>query len=409
MAIVPPLGNVERVRAVAVDNEGWVLAAGANRDGSSFIVRARPDKRSVDARYGTNFRQWLDGVRERGQIVEVRALLPQASGKVVVAGSVYRRQGLQTRGPFVVRLNADGTVDQGFRKYGGPPDSAPEFQMMLNVLGMHNDGTLVAGGRTYEIGGRSMGWVIELDPAGRPFLPPAPERWCQEFAALTCCAADAGGRGLIFGGRRLFPDSALHACSVRMLTSGAIDQAFGYGGQWFTMTADTGVRAVAVTRFGTTVAVGHKGEYPAMFLMNSRGWSVWNYGEDGVEVLSQVKGVATDLYVDGDRIVVCLETDGLGFILLGFELTRQKAPQGRLETQRPISRRRSPESAPQPASASRAPRRGMAASRAPAGQSAASVAAQAKSLKLVADSMANMQTANAMLRVHQINLSTQRF
>jgi hypothetical protein len=190
----------------------------------------------------------------------------------------------------------------------------------------------------------------------------------------------------------MFRDGLVRACCSRMHAGGAIDDTFGYKTHgWFTVVPDTGMRAMAVTRSGITVAVGHRGEHPAMFLLDRTGGYLWS---DGVgveaEVISEVKGVATGVLADGDRIVVCVETNGRGFALMGYELTRQVPPQERPVAQRPISRLRTSQSTPAP-------------------ESAASVAARAACRKLVADSNANMSNANFMMRIHAMNMSTQRF
>lgn len=404
--IVPPGGDVVFIHSVATDNQGAVLVAGENKDGSSFLIRAYPNRDVVDAKYAANFRSWLDQVRARGQVVEARALLPQQSGKLVVAGSVYERIGLQSRGPFVIRLNVDGTVDQGFRKYGGPPKSGFEFEMTFAALGERIDGCLVASGRIAEIDGYSAGCVVYLDPLGQPIPSAASAQLSLStvFSEITCTAFDPTTGGLVLGGKRTLGSGDSQACVSRMLRDGQIDSSASGGGTWSSTTGRACIRAVALTKSGSIVAVGSNGDYPAMFLCNPDGLPVATFGEAGMKNIG-AGGSATDVCMSGNRVVVNLERPGKGFILKQYQLEARMAEIPEVRSAPPFRR-----SVSSPTRAQASPPPSVAPARARGRlQSAASLQAQRDALNNIAQSQANMSASRFMMGIHSMNMSTQRF
>ncbi len=319
LPVLPPGGSPESVTAVITDHEGGIVTAGINKDTTAFVVRVFPAQDKIDATYGANFRAWLERVAGRGQIVRVFALLADDQGRIVVAGAVYRRAGLKTFGPFVVRLRADGTVDSTFWKYGGPPAADSQYQTVFRALGRQRDGTIVAAGQLFEVDGRAVAFVVYLDPDGTPLRSDASKKWSSWFSGVSCIAPDALTGGLVLGGFRQRSENIVQACAIRMLPNGRADISSSGGYLWRTATNSSALEAVATARSGSIVAVGWDGHTPAMFVVNPNGTTPPGFGPTGMVHIADT-GTATGLCVSGKQIVVPLKTDEEGFMVAGFRL-----------------------------------------------------------------------------------------
>jgi len=382
LTILPPGGNVREVNTATIDIEGAVVAAGMNHDGSYYLIRMFPDDGTIDARYCAHFADWQETVRRHGQRLSVRYLDPLPDGKMLLAGSVSRSEGLRTSGPFVVRLNADGTVDQSFRKYGGPPNDGLTLEWNFLTVGHLPDGTIVAAGWIGEPDADlQMGTVVFLEDDGTPF-PTMAEEWLPLLSTTNSMVPDRLTGGLVLGGFRHDGPMAGHACAVRMRTDGKPDYTASGGGLWKSGTLST-LWFTETTTSGAIIGLGLDLDVISLFGANPDGTPVAGLGAAGRAGLNDEKGVRpAGLCVSGDQAVVGLKTNGEGFALRSYRIDHVRA------------------SAPAPHVSQDAAERQAAVERA-----TKSIEAQIAGNKWIADSNANMATSARMMGLAMKGLS----
>ena len=97
-------GSFDRAHAVALQPDGKIVVAGSSSDGGFALARYHPDG-SLDSSFGT------EGVVLTDVGGEARALVLQADGKIVVAGS---GAGSSNADFALARYNANGSLDDTF-------------------------------------------------------------------------------------------------------------------------------------------------------------------------------------------------------------------------------------------------------------------------------------------------------
>lgn len=388
VSVLPPGGDVTWVTSAVIDSEGALVVAGKNRDLSPFLVRMLPDRGTIDSRYGANFQTWRETVRSHGQGFTVVSLQPLPGGNMLLAGGVARREGLQALGPFVARLNADGTPDDGFRKYGGPPKDGSTFDWVFHDVGCLPDGTIVTGGKFVEPDYKfSIGNVVFLDGDGTPFE--MQEQWLGLLNVIHSVVPDTLTGGLVLGGFRQQSQEVWQACAVRMLPDGRPDFTASGGGLWKTASRASVLNKATTTSSGAILGVGQKmPNWTTLLEINPDGTPASGLGPTGMAPIANEPGVVpAGVCVSGDQAVVALRTEGNGFVLRSYRV-------GHVRT------------APPPA-----PKRSAQVDRVAAERQAAvarvkrSVDAQIAGNKWIEDSNANMATSTQMMNVAMMNLS----
>lgn len=228
----PGFGANAGVRALALQADGKVLVGGMftyfNGYCRNHIVRLNADG-SVDEDFNTG--NGFDG--------SVYAFLLQEDGRIVVGGDFFHLNGAIARG--LVRLNTDGSHDSGFD--GGDVS-------IVYALTPMADGRIVVGGMFSFMSGVERRCITAIDHDGGVDLSFAPFGWGSSpvFAVKVQENGKVLAGGMIPGG------------IARMEANGEIDPFFGSGttgfGGW-----DPWVYAMAVQSDGRILCAGRFTSY----------------------------------------------------------------------------------------------------------------------------------------------------
>ncbi len=142
-------------QTVALQPDGKVIVGGNfirfGNAAAPGIVRLNADG-SIDTTFNA-------GAGAAGRSDVIYAAVVQGDGKVVVGGDFATFNGVTTDG--IVRLNADGSVDNTFNTNGGVGSS------YVDALAEQEDGSILLGGNFTTVGGFVSPGVARLDATGR--------------------------------------------------------------------------------------------------------------------------------------------------------------------------------------------------------------------------------------------------
>ncbi len=255
------------VRAVAVQDDGSIVAAGYARPGTHYdlaIVRYLPDG-SLDASFGdagivlVSFDVWMD---------QAHGIAIQPDGRIVVAGQA--RIG-SVNDVVLVRALPDGTLDPSFGDGGMVSTKVGSSNDAARALTLDGEGRILVAGFTAEgVGQRHDAFVLRyltdgsLDPAFADTGIARMEIGDGNNIARGV-AVDSAGRILVSGyGDNDAGDYDLHA--ARLLDDGSLDPAFGDAGVVTLSRSATNTVAygIAVDVDDQLVALGeaHDGQRP---------------------------------------------------------------------------------------------------------------------------------------------------
>jgi uncharacterized delta-60 repeat protein len=243
--------STDRARAVVVEADGKLVAAGAAFSGTSddfALVRYSGDG-SLDAGFGTGGKVMTDFTN--GSSDQADALAQQADGKLVAAGSSFTPSGNDFA---VARYLPDGTLDRSFGT-GGKVTTDFGSDDVGHALVVQADGKLVvagtAGGNFALARYRSNG---KLDPSFGPGGKVTTDFGGNDEGLALAVQADGK---LVAAGYALTETSRDFALA-RYQPNGTLDAGFGTGGKVttdFTGFVDE-ANGVAVQTDGKLVAVG---------------------------------------------------------------------------------------------------------------------------------------------------------
>ena len=135
------------VAAIAVQKDGAILIAGnfSNVNGQPYahLARLNPDG-TVDVTFAIG----------AGADKNVRAVAVQPDGKILVAGDFMNFANVPCR--YIVRLNADGSVDKSFDTGSGA--SGP-----IGCIAVQPDGKIVLGGNFTRFNGGNYAGIVRLN------------------------------------------------------------------------------------------------------------------------------------------------------------------------------------------------------------------------------------------------------
>ncbi len=142
------------ITAVRIQADGKLVLAGTfsrvNGQPRNTLIRLHPDG-TLDSDFGRELR--FDGA--------AYDLVIQPDGRILVVGSFEHING--ERRPFIVRLLADGTVDESFHPNGGPTSS---WTVILLSLALQTDGRILIGGYFEKVDGVPLLNLARLNPDG---------------------------------------------------------------------------------------------------------------------------------------------------------------------------------------------------------------------------------------------------
>lgn len=203
-----PLPLPSQVNALAVQADGKVLAGGSfTSAGRRGILRLNAD--------GTIDQGFLYGVAGANGTVNAVAL--QTDGKVVIGGSFTTVNGSSHIG--VARLNADGSVDESFAATVTP----------VNAVAIQQDGKIVIGGNFTVVNGAGVNRVARLNANGS--LDSSFNPGTGANGAVMALTIQPDG-SILLGGAFSNVNGAGGPALVRLSPSGAVDGSFytGNGG-----------------------------------------------------------------------------------------------------------------------------------------------------------------------------------
>ncbi len=288
-----PAQPIAGVEEIAIQPDGKIIAVGAfytyEGDSCKGVVRINPDgTRDASFSVGSGLldsHPEISGYSGRGEAVAV-----QPDGKILVGGSFITYNGITARG--IVRLNSDGSIDQGFNTGNGfngyvydirvQPDGkimcagsfsyyngairenvarllpdgsldpdfvAPAINVIAFKMALQNDGKVLIGGTFTTVGSAQIGRLARLNSDGS-----LDEDFSQGVGfdkLVTAIHVMEDGRIMVGGGFTAYNGSPLERM-VRLLPGGSIDPTF----QTSIGSGSDQVRAIVEQSDGKYIALG---------------------------------------------------------------------------------------------------------------------------------------------------------
>lgn len=271
------------IYAVAIQGDGKIIAAGddANVDGLTeylhFLLVRLNSNGTEDQSFDSNVAL---GIASLGRTVfELKGLLVQPDGKIVVAGSEITNTGNPPL--VVVRFNADGTLDQQFGSGGFVGTSLVAGQTIEDVTTMTRqaDGKILLGGYTVPAQAEGIKFgILRLNADGS-----LDQNFGSGGRVATAFTSDndyiqalsVGSDGKIVAAGWLGEGGAFsHDAVARYEPDGSLDPTFGQGGkETFHINGNDDLNAAAVEPDGSIVAAGLSSDatgYECMTLVRLR-------------------------------------------------------------------------------------------------------------------------------------------
>jgi uncharacterized delta-60 repeat protein len=223
-----------QVYALAVQADGKVLVGGAftsyNGDANA------PDnvlRLNADGSLDTGFNSGGTGTSSAASSnVQVYALAVQADGKVLVGGNFYAYNGNAAAPDNVLRLNADGSLDTGFNNGGAGPSSAVSSNVQVQALAVQADGKVLVGGAftSYNGNANAPHFLVRLNADGS-LDTGFNNGGAGPGGGVTALAVQADGKVMVGGLFNAYNgsfNSPTHL--VRLNADGSLDTGFNNGG-----------------------------------------------------------------------------------------------------------------------------------------------------------------------------------
>jgi uncharacterized delta-60 repeat protein len=244
------------VQTVTVQADGKVLVGGnfttynGNAAAPDHLLRLNPDG-SLDNSFnpgGSGF--GLNNI--------VQAVAVQADGKLLVGGDFRAYNGNAAAPDYLLRLNADGSLDSSFN----PGGSGFGLNNIVQTVTVQADGKLLVGGyfRAYNGNAAAPDQLLRLNPDGSLDSSFNPGGSGFDFdGVVSTVAVQADGKLLVGGyffeynGNAAAPDNLL-----RLNADGSLDSSFNPGGDGFT---NQDVLALVVQADGKVVVGGFLSNY----------------------------------------------------------------------------------------------------------------------------------------------------
>ncbi|HWX41720.1 MAG TPA: delta-60 repeat domain-containing protein [Blastocatellia bacterium] len=318
--VVTTLAGFDKIHALAVQNDGKIIAAGAS--GDKFAVARYNANGSLDSGFGDNG-TLTTGFFDMAGFEQINALLLQPDGKIVAAGYTALPQiGFDFA---LVRYNSDGTADKSFGSLGKVTTDFFGFsfdEAAAYALAIQSDGKIIAAGGTssplfqlnqeFGLARYNEDGTLDLSfgNGGKVATSFFNNSDYNEGALAVVIQPD--GKILAAGGA--FEDFGV----ARFNSDGSLDTSFGDGGKVITRFSSDGTtidqalaislqadgRIVAAGR--STISVGH--EVLAVARYNSDGSLDTGFGSGG-KLTADFFPTGTGLLGDGLNSVV-FQADG---------------------------------------------------------------------------------------------------
>lgn len=145
-------GFSDNVYEIVIQNDGKIMLGGYfttfDNQLAERIIRLNPD--------GSR-----DNTFHAGMDYEVNSIVVQPDGKYLVGGDFDEVNGSSTHRGGIVRLNADGSIDQSFVAYGIAPNSG-----FVKKVALQMDGKILVGGTFTNFNNTNVSCLLCLNPDG---------------------------------------------------------------------------------------------------------------------------------------------------------------------------------------------------------------------------------------------------
>lgn len=247
-------------KAVAVRPDGRILIAGSLGDNfqSKFSLIGLNADGSLDESFGDLGRVEVafGGANQRAT-----TMILQPDGRVLVAG--YAEQGPNKLLRFAAaRLNADGSLDDGFGSGGKVTLAVTSGNNRANALALQKDGKIVLAGNG-NAGGAPLVAVARLNFNGTPdgsfgnggkiAFP-----FRNHDNAIEAAVIQGNGK-ILLGGAAKNNAGQFHFAAARLLPNGELDASFGSSGLQLGISSGANAHAMAYLKDGTIVFGGGLG------------------------------------------------------------------------------------------------------------------------------------------------------
>jgi uncharacterized delta-60 repeat protein len=255
-------GNVMRANRMRLLGDGSVLVAAQTSPGQDFAVVKLTASGAPDASFGTN---GIAGTTLTGQAMD---LVVQSNGQVVAAGSALGA-GSTFDAFYLVRFNADGTLDTSFGASGVQRTVVADGQTFTLGLAARPSGGFIAVGSAFSNAPLLDGITSTLDDSVTVAYT-ASGAVDTSFNGTGVSSLDLGGTSSMATGSALQADGKLVVAGthpevgpgifgqdsflVRYLADGTVDAGFGTNGRKLFVTSNT--NAVVLQADGKIVTAG---------------------------------------------------------------------------------------------------------------------------------------------------------
>ena len=219
------------IRAIAIQSDGKAIAVGESWSSAFGIVRFKTNG-SLDSSFGSNGMVDIAVGAGGGWATGVKI---QPDGKIVVGGQVHDNNGKWCFG--IIRLNADGSLDNSFNGTGAAIVSAGNLYDYCMAIALQPDGKIVAVAQSRSSGPpiiqfgvvriNSNGTIDNTFGTGGALMTSIG----NSIAAPSCVAVQPDGKILVGGSSGLGAGPPNSFALIRYNNNGTLDTTFGTGGK----------------------------------------------------------------------------------------------------------------------------------------------------------------------------------
>jgi uncharacterized delta-60 repeat protein len=223
--VTPKFSNA--IRAIAVQSDGKILVGGSftgypGGTNRNYLIRLNADG-TVDDAFCVNA---SDGGKFNGTIYTIAV---QSDGKILVGGFFTNYPGGTNRNRLI-RLNADGTTDGAFC-VNASDGVIPKFDSLVQAIVVQSDGKILVGGSfTGYPGGTNRNRLIRLNADGTTdsaFCVNASDGVIPKFSSATLAiVVQSDGKILVGGAFSGYPGGTNRNYLIRLNADGTVDGAF---------------------------------------------------------------------------------------------------------------------------------------------------------------------------------------